>query len=79
MNSKTRTQTKESNGNRPEFASASTGQNGQLIRTHPILHNLNILLLQNQEKSPPGRKSGKSEESKEKIIQINYQINSYYI
>ena len=81
-----KTKTKENSGNRQNIIGALTGQNGQLIRIHPTLHNINFLLLQNQEKSPPGRSLRPQEhpavlstKSKEKIIQKNYQINSYHI
>lgn len=81
-----KTKTNENSGNRQRIAGASTGQNGQLIRIHLTSNMINILLLQNQEKSPPGRSlrphenlAVRNNKSKEKIIQKNYHINSYHI
>lgn len=81
-----KTKTKENSGNRQKIAVASTGQNGQLIRIHPTLNKINSILIQNQEKSPPGRSLGphehpavRSTKIKEKIIQKNCHINSYHI
>lgn len=69
MNFKTKTQTKVNSGNQPVFTCASTGQNGQLIRIHPILHNPKVLLFQNKGNSPPGKESGSLQNQSKEIIQ----------
>ena len=82
INLKNQTKANSVNGN--EIAGASTVKNGQLIRIYLDILALNILLFQNQDKSPPGTLPDPDAnpvffKSKEKNTQKNHLINSHHI